>query len=101
LPSWQESFGVVYLEAMAMGKPTIGCQGQGAEDIMRDGHDGLLVPPKDHTSLARALKRLIQDPEFAISLGKNAKLRARQFTWERNVEAYVEVYQSIINSRRL
>jgi teichuronic acid biosynthesis glycosyltransferase TuaC len=101
LPSWQESFGVVYLEAMAMGKPTIGCQGQGAEDIIRDGNDGLLLPPKDHTSLAKALKRLIQDPEFAISLGNNAKLRARQFTWERNVEAYVEVYKNIINSRRL
>jgi teichuronic acid biosynthesis glycosyltransferase TuaC len=100
LPSWQESFGVVYLEAMAMGKPTIGCQGEGAEDIIRDGNDGLLLPPKDPTSLAGALKRLIQDPEFAISLGKNAKLRARQFTWERNVEAYIEIYQSIINSRR-
>lgn len=101
LPSEQESFGVVYLEAMAAGKPTIGCKGQGAEDIIRNGADGLLVPPKDPASLAKALKRLIQDREFAVSLSENAKLRARQFTWERNVEAYLEVYQSIINSRRL
>lgn len=101
LPSHQESFGVVYLEAMAMGKPAIGCKGQGAEDIIRNGDDGLLVPPKDPASLAKALKRLIQDPEFAVRLGENAKLRARQFTWKRNVEAYLEVYQSIINSRRL
>jgi len=101
LPSWQESFGVVYLEAMAMGKPTIGCTGQGAEDIICDGNDGLLVPPKDPTRLAVALKRLIQQPEFAYKLGLNAKRRARQFTWDRNVEEYLDVYQSIISSRHL
>jgi teichuronic acid biosynthesis glycosyltransferase TuaC len=97
MPSWQESFGVVYLEAMALGKPAIGCKGQGAEDIIRNGSDGLLVPPRDQASLAETLKKLLQNPEFAITLGNNAKLRACQFTWERNVKAYMEVYHSILS----
>jgi glycosyltransferase involved in cell wall biosynthesis len=59
----------------------------------------VLLPPKT-LPVWRERKRLIQDPEFAIRLGKSAKLRARQFTWERNVEAYLEIYQSVINSRR-
>jgi glycosyltransferase involved in cell wall biosynthesis len=43
LPSWNEGFGVVYLEAMAHGKPVIGCQGEGIEDFVEDGKTGILV----------------------------------------------------------
>lgn len=51
LPSWNEAFGVVYIEAMAQGKPVIGCQGEGIEDFVEHGQMGLLVKPKDVDSL--------------------------------------------------
>lgn len=97
LPSWQEAFGVVYLEAMACGKPVIGCRSQGAEDIVRHEKDGILVDPRDIGSLVRAIKRLLIDRQFAHELGLSAMKRARVFTWEQNVKQYVEVYKEVIS----
>jgi teichuronic acid biosynthesis glycosyltransferase TuaC len=101
LPSWREAFGIVYLEAMACGKPVIGCSGQGAEDIIRDGKDGLLVRPQDVDHLAAALRRLIENPGFARELGAEAAHRAREFTWERNAARYLEIYETILAGKGL
>jgi glycosyltransferase involved in cell wall biosynthesis len=98
LPSWQEAFGVAYLEAMSCGKPVIGCWGQGAEDIIRHEKDGLLVQPQDVDSLAKALQRLIEEPVFAAQLGQAGISRARQFTWERNVAEYLAIYRDVCAS---
>ncbi|HID63954.1 MAG TPA: glycosyltransferase family 4 protein, partial [Anaerolineae bacterium] len=46
MPSWNEAMGIAYLEAMAHGKPIIGCQGEGITDVVTDGETGLLVPPR-------------------------------------------------------
>ena len=92
LPSWLEAFGVVYLEAMALGKPVIGCRGQGAEEIISDEKDGLLVQPKDVQDLARAIGLLLKNPPFAWKLGMAGMLRARDFTWERNAALYIDIY---------
>ncbi len=100
LPSWQEAFGVVYLEAMACGKPVVGCRTQGAEDIVRDGVDGLLVEPRNVESLAAALARLIEDPSWARDLGESALRRAGDFTWKRNAERYRSLYQEILRGTR-
>jgi glycosyltransferase involved in cell wall biosynthesis len=95
LPSWKESFGVVYLEAMACGKPVIGCRGQGAEDIFEHEETGLLVNPHDIDSLADALARLLQNPNEARQLGARARKRAKDFTWQRNAQQYASLYDSI------
>jgi glycosyltransferase involved in cell wall biosynthesis len=92
LPSYLEAFGVVYLEAMAFGKPVIGCQGQGAEEIIRHETDGLLVLPQNVQDLARAIGLLLEDPAFAQKLGMAGMLRARDFTWERNAAQYIDIY---------
>jgi glycosyltransferase involved in cell wall biosynthesis len=95
LPSWQEAFGVAYLEAMACGKPVIGCYGQGAEDIVRHGIDGLLVKCGDLEDLTSAMKQLVGSSEYSCRLGESAMSRAREFTWERNSKEYLKVYQDI------
>jgi glycosyltransferase involved in cell wall biosynthesis len=98
LPSWQEAFGIVYLEAMACGKPTVGCHGQGAEDIIEHEKNGLLVAPRDVHGLASTLQKLLENPGYSRKLGDAALLRVKEFTWERNAKQYVHFYRNICNS---
>ncbi|HEY7357281.1 MAG TPA: glycosyltransferase family 4 protein [Ktedonobacterales bacterium] len=74
MPSWGESFGLVALEAMAMGKPVVASRAGGVPEFISDGETGLLVPPRDPQSLAHALLELINNPERARRMG----LKARQ-----------------------
>lgn len=92
LPSWSEAFGVAYLEAMACGKPAIGCHGQGAEDIIRDGQTGYLVEAKNVSELADALATLITEPELCEKMGGLGKKRAADFSWSANATRYMELY---------
>jgi len=61
LPSTGEGFGLVFLEAMAFGKPIIGAKSGGVPDIIENDVTGLLVPPRDKQKLQEALKRLLAD----------------------------------------
>ena len=92
LPSWGEAFGIVYLEAMARGRPVIGCSGWGAEEMISGEMEGLLVPPKDIASLAAALVRLLGDTNLARDMGAAARRRAEGFGWERNVSRYMKIF---------
>ena len=98
LPSRQEAFGIVYLEAMACGKPAVGSLGTGAEDLIKNEKTGLLVPREDVESLAAALKRLMSDIVWAQKLGEAGREYARQFTWESSASKYLELYKNILNS---
>ena len=73
LPSHYEGLGCVYLEAMATAKPVIGCSGQGIEEIIHDGFNGLLVEPYDVGDLSSALRNLLQNPQLRTKLGQNAR----------------------------
>ena len=61
--------GFVYLEAMACGLPVIACAGSGAAEVMRDGQNGLLVPPRDADALAQRLRSLLQDDNLRQTMG--------------------------------
>lgn len=73
LASRSEPLGVAYMEAMALGLPTIGTDAGGVGEIITDGHDGLLVPPEDDERLAAAIARLQDDSELRKRLGRNAR----------------------------
>lgn len=97
LPSWNEGFGVVYLEAMANGKPVIGCRGEGIEDFVEHGKTGLLVKPRDVDSLVEALDFLLSHPDEAKAMGERArKLVLENYTWEKNVEKTIKVYEEVL-----
>ena len=101
LPSWSESFGVVYLEAMAHGKPVIGCKGEGIEDFVENGKMGLLVKSKDVGGLTEAMDYLFSNPDEARAIGKRArKLVLENYTWEKNAEKTIEVYREVLNNAR-
>lgn len=99
LPSWQEGFGVVYIEAMAHGKPVIGCQGEGIEDVIEHGKTGLLVKSRDIDSLVDALDFLLNHPEEAQAIGGRARKHVLEnYTWEKNAEKAIKVYEKALNA---
>jgi glycosyltransferase involved in cell wall biosynthesis len=65
--------GFVYLEAMACGLPVVACSGSGASEVVRQGENGLLVPPGDVQSLAAALGELLADPDARETMGRRAR----------------------------
>jgi len=91
LPSWNEAFGIVYLEAMARGVPVIGCLENGAAEIVTAGRDGLLIRPKSVEDLVVALFELLSDPECRLRLGVEARNTAEGFSWGRNVDDMLAV----------
>ena len=77
--SIQEPFGIVILEAMALGKPLVAAASGGPLEIVEEGISGLLVPPGDPTALAAAVSRLLDEPKFAAKLSAGARRRVRSF----------------------
>ena len=96
LPSWSEGFGIVYLEAMAHGKPVIGVKGQGISDVIRSGVNGLLVEPADQGDLASAIFALLKDGGFAGELGARARDTVlREYTWTCSARKLISIYRSL------
>ena len=75
LPSRGEGFGLVFLEAMAKGKPVIGGSHGGAAEVIQDGVTGYLVPHGDPIQLATSLEALLADPAHAKQMGAKGKER--------------------------
>src|SRR5262249_47413151 len=77
LPSSGEGFGLVFLEAMAFGKPVIGGAHGGTPDVIEDGVSGFLIPHGDVDRLTAVLRALLLDPALAAKMGAQAKTRVR------------------------
>jgi phosphatidylinositol alpha-mannosyltransferase len=76
-----ESFGYVLIEAMAAGLPVVASDIPGYDEVVRDGVDGLLVPPSDPDALAAAVARVLDDRSLAAALAARGAERARAFDW--------------------
>ena len=101
LPSWEEGFGVVYLEAMAHGKPVIACRGEGIEDVVTHGETGLLVKPKDVDSLTEAIGFLLGHSDKAKAIGERAReLILTNYTWEKNAGKTLRVYKEVLRENQ-
>lgn len=98
LPSWDEAFGIVYIEAMSLGKIVMGCLGEGIAEIIEDGTNGFLVHPKDENSLYRKLNFVLHNLNKLDEVQKNAiKTVNTQFTWQNNARNYSKLYDMIIS----
>jgi len=91
-----EGFGLVYLEANACGKPVIATRGCGAEEPVRDGFNGFLVPQRDPRALADAVIALARRSDLYDRMCRNARQRAREMTFEKTVESVRRIYEQIL-----
>lgn len=94
LPSVQEGFGIVFLEAMAAELPVVACRIAAIPEVVRDGVTGLLVPPRDPGALAETLERLVADPALARRLGLEGRRRALGFSPRHVAERFLSAVHS-------
>jgi glycosyltransferase involved in cell wall biosynthesis len=95
LPSVQEGFGIVFLEAMAAELPVVACRIAAVPEVVLDATTGLLVGPRDPGALAEALERLILDPALARRLGQEGRRRALGFSPRAVAERFLSAVHSI------
>lgn len=95
-----ESFGIVLVEAMAVGVPVVCSDIGGYRDLVRDDQEGLLVPPRDPEALATALGALLDNPARRAALGEAARQSAARYAWDVVAGQVVEVYQGVLGSVR-
>lgn len=95
LPSLIEGFGLTAVEAMASGLPIIVSDNTFGTDLVTDGHDGLIVPIRDSSAIAQRLRYLHDHPGERTRIGRAARQRATDFSWERYGEQVVNAVNSI------
>lgn len=95
----QESFGIVLLEAMAAGRPIVASRIPGYAEVVTDGGEGLLVPPRDPPALAVALTRLLADAELRRALGTRGRQKAAVYDWARIADEILAFYDETIEAQ--
>jgi glycosyltransferase involved in cell wall biosynthesis len=99
-PSHYEGLPTALLEAMAAGTPCVATAVSGHLDVITSGANGLLVPPADPASLARALRTLMQDPCRAAQMASRARQSVlASYTWRSLAERYVTIYEQAVATR--
>ena len=94
--SLHETFGISVLEAMALGKPVVATDVPGHRELIKSYHTGILVPPKDHRTLAKILGELLQDTNLYKILALNAPKEAKKYDIKNIVSLYEMVYNEVI-----
>ena len=95
-----ESFGIILLEAMSVGKPVVASAIDGYASVMTDGDEGLLVPPKDEKALSAALIKLLKDEPLRREMGNRGKDRAKKCSWPNVAEMVNDYYNSVIETHK-
>lgn len=96
LPAWSEALGVVYLEAMSMGLPVIGCFNEGIAGFQKDFI--MLVRPKNAKDIAEKIDFLFEHPDIYERYSKEALEFAKEnFSWDKISDDIVSLYKQITN----
>ncbi len=99
LPSLAEPFGLVVIEAMALGKAVICTDAGGPREIVVNGSTGILVPPADPAALAKAISGLVNNPdEMAIMASAGLARYNSQFTAQRMAHEMIQLYTRVLTS---
>jgi len=97
LPSIQEAFPVTVIEAMGSGKPVIVADVTGPGEIVSDGVDGFVVPPADVDGIARAMERLIENPNLGNDMGRRGKAKiVKRYTFAETAKYYERICKDLV-----
>jgi glycosyltransferase involved in cell wall biosynthesis len=92
MPSRDEAFGIVYLEAMALGKPIVASNKGGIPEVVTNGRNGILVD-LDPGQIAQAIVRLCRDEGLRTEMSRNDLEDTARFDWSRVADEYLRVYR--------
>ena len=96
VPSYNESFGLVALEAQACGRPVVATDVGGLRHAVRNHYSGLLVKGHDQRDWADALATILDDPAEMSRMGGNAAAHAATFSWDNTAAATLHAYHKAV-----
>jgi glycosyltransferase involved in cell wall biosynthesis len=97
MPSIQEAFGLMAVEAMACGTPVIVFEGTSLPDVIKAPLGGLAVPAMDSMALAGAIKRLLDDDALRNGLGRQARqIAEHEYAFPQYVQRHIRLYEEVI-----
>ena len=100
-PSYREGLGLAAIEALAAGRPVIAASVPGLTEVIRDGLEGLMVPPRDPGALAGAIRRMLGAPELAARLARQGRTRVEAlFSIERTAYETEQIYMEVLSKRQ-
>ncbi len=100
LPSYREGVPKVLLEAAATGRPIVATDVPGCREVVRHGDNGLLVPARDPSALADAIKTLLENKPLRTRMGiRSREIAVSEFSEERVIEETLNVYRGLLGSK--
>ena len=94
----RESFGIVLLEAMAVGAPVVATSVAGYASVITHGEEGYLVPPRDYRELARSLISLLKDESLRRKMGAKGIIKTKKYDWEEVTQKILDCYTRILDN---
>jgi glycosyltransferase involved in cell wall biosynthesis len=94
-PSLYEGFGLPVLEAMACGTPVITSNCSSLPEVTADA--AILIHPMDVNAITLAIRRVLEEPDLAISLRQKGIARARHYSWESTARKTIAIYEGLLN----
>ena len=100
LPSYREGLPKVLLEAASAGRPIVTTDVPGCREVVRDGWNGYLAPPRDHVRLAASIRKLVENPALRVRMGGNSReMAVKEFRVENVVANTLSVYEELLGGK--
>lgn len=95
MPSINEGFGIVYIEAMSQKCVVIGTKGEGIADIINDGKNGILVSPDNIEELANQFMKCFSSSQYCEEIAESGFQTSQTLTWENNAKKYIQLFNEL------
>lgn len=94
MPSYDESFGMAYLEAMACHVPVLMTAGEGISDLMENEKDCLMIARGNEEQLIQYMEKAYCERKWLKQLAENGFQKTKEFSWQKNARGVLEIMQN-------